>query len=200
MDSIFIGSLVLSVFHALIPSHWLPVLAVGRREGWSAQEVMWVTFWAGLAHVFSTLLAGFLLAWLGHALSVYTSVYFTWIAPCILIGLGIFYIYQHYFHHHFHLHRQNPRWGVVFSLAVAMFLSPCFEIEGYFLAAGQYGWHVVLLLGLMYALVTIVGMLLWVWLALRGLQRFDWHALEHYAGLIAGITLVVSGIVMALPV
>ena len=86
------------------------------------------------------------------------------------------------------------RWGVVFSLAAAMFFSPCLEIEGYFLTAGQYGWNFVLLVALVYGVVTILGMLLWVRLALGGLQRLDWHAVEHNAGLITGLTLVASGV------
>jgi hypothetical protein len=77
-----------------------------------------------------------------------------------------------------------------------MFLSPCFEIEGYFLAAGQYGIGFVLFLALLYGVITIGGMLIWVWMALRGLQRLDWHALEHNAGLIAGVTLIISGVLL----
>ena len=31
MYSIFIGSLLLSFLHAVIPNHWLPVLAIGKK-------------------------------------------------------------------------------------------------------------------------------------------------------------------------
>ena len=37
-------------------------------------------------------------------------------------------------------------------------------------------------------------MLIWVGIALRGLQKLDWHAWEHNAGLITGIVLIVSGL------
>jgi hypothetical protein len=196
MLTILTGAFLLSLFHALIPSHWLPVLGISRKEGWSAKETLWVTFLAGGAHVLSTVLAGIVLAMLGIALSGVVSVFMGWVAPSLLILLGAFYIYQHYYHHHFHLHRQPGGWGVIASLALAMFLSPCFEIEGYFLAAGQFGFGFVLVLALLYGLITISGMLIWVWLALRGLQRLDWHALEHNAGLIAGITLILSGVLL----
>jgi putative Mn2+ efflux pump MntP len=196
MYTLIVGSLVLSIFHAMIPSHWLPVLGISRSAGWTVQKTLWVTFLAGLAHVLSTVLAGIILAMVGVAISEYVTVFMSWIAPGLLILLGIFYIYQHYYHHHFHLHKQTTGWGVIASLALAMFLSPCFEIEGYFLAAGQYGIGFVLFLALLYGVSTIGGMLIWVWMALRGLQRLDWHALEHNAGLIAGVTLIISGVLL----
>jgi len=126
----------------------LPVLGISRSAGWTVQKTLWVTFLAGLAHVLSTVLAGIILAVVGVAISEYVTVFMSWIAPGLLILLGIFYIYQHYYHHHFHLHKQTTGWGVIASLALAMFLSPCFEIEGYFLAAGQYGIGFVLFLAL----------------------------------------------------
>lgn len=194
MVTLLTGAALLSLFHALIPSHWLPVLAIGKQEGWSKGRILGVTLLAGSAHVLSTVALGLALAALGGVMDD-TVEYFThWIAPLLLAFLGLFYIYQHYRHKHFHLHGRNMNLGVVASLAVAMFFSPCLEIEGYFLAAGPYGWPFVFLLALLYGVVTIAGMLVWVRLALGGLQKLDWHAVEHNAGLITGITLVVSGI------
>ncbi|MCC6414018.1 MAG: hypothetical protein IT270_20385 [Saprospiraceae bacterium] len=194
MLTILTGATLLSLFHALIPSHWLPVLAIGKQEGWSKGRILGVTLLAGSAHVLSTVALGLVLAALGGALAEKAEMFTHWIAPAMLTALGVFYIYQHYRHHHFHLQRNNMPWGVVVSLAVAMFFSPCLEIEGYFLTAGQYGWPFVWLVALVYGVVTIAGMLLWVRLALGGLQRLDWHAVEHYAGLITGLTLVASGV------
>lgn len=196
MTTLLTGSLLLSLFHALIPSHWLPVLAIGRQENWPDRQVLWITFITGWAHVLSTVLVGLLVAILGNFLANQLAAFTRWLAPGLLCLLGVFYLYQHYRHKHFHLHRQPARWGVVGTLALAMFLSPCLEIEGFFLAAGQFGWGFVAILALMYALVTISGMVLWVGLALKGLKRLDWHAWEHNAGLITGITLLVSGLAM----
>lgn len=194
MNTLLIGSFLLSVFHALIPSHWLPVLAIGKQEGWSKRQTLWVTFLTGMAHVLSTVLVGVGLAAIGGFLAQEVETFTHWIAPALLLMLGFFYVYQHYRHHHFHLHRQTGRLGVIGTLVLAMFLSPCLEIESYFLTAGQFGPAFVALLALVYALVTVSGMLIWMMLALSGLQRLDWHAWEHYAGLITGATLILSGI------
>ena len=116
----------------------------------------------------------------------------------MLAAMGVFYVWRHYYHHHFHLHTQKMRWGMVASLTIAMFFSPCLEIEGYFLAAGQYGWSFTGLLAVVYGTVTIIGMLVWVWIALHGLHRLNWHKWEHNAGLITGFTLILSGILLFL--
>jgi hypothetical protein len=194
METLLTGSVVLSLFHALIPSHWLPVVAIGRQEQWTAQRVLGVTFLAGLAHVLSTVLIGGGLALFGQQLAQGVRTFSGAVAPAILIVWGLFYLYQHYRHHHFHLHRSVDRRTLIWSLTLAMFFSPCLEIEGYFFAAGQYGIPFVLTLALVYALITIGGMVLWVWFALHGLQRLNWHAWEHNAGLITGLTLIASGI------
>lgn len=198
MSTLLIGSFLLSIFHALIPSHWLPVLAIGRQQGWSKGQTLWITFVTGMAHVLSTVILGLGLAALGGYLADRVETFTHWIAPMLLFALGGFYIYQHYRHHHFHLHRQSTHWGVIGTLALAMFLSPCLEIEGYFLAAGQFGVGFVALLSIAYAVVTVSGMLVWMRLALTGLQRLDWHAWEHNAGLITGVTLLFSGLALFL--
>lgn len=196
METILAGSALLSIFHALIPSHWLPVLAIGRQENWSSGRTLGVTFLAGLAHVLSTVFLGSALAAVGGILASRLSAFAHWMAPAMLFALGIFYIYRHYYHHHFHLHTQNFPWGVIATLTVAMFFSPCLEIEGYFLSAGQFGWQFVLLLSVLYGVLTIAGMLVWVKLAMSGLKRINWHQWEHNAGLITGLTLIVSGLAL----
>lgn len=196
METLLTGSVLLSIFHALIPSHWLPVVAVGRQENWPASYVLRVTFLAGLAHVLSTVLAGSVLAAAGQLMATRAELFMRWFAPGMLAAMGIFYVWRHYYHHHFHLHSGESRWGVVASLAIAMFFSPCLEIEAYFLAAGQFGWAFTGLLALLYGIVTIAGMLIWVWMVLRGLHRLNWHRWEHNAGLITGFTLILSGILL----
>ena len=70
MRQLILGSLTLSILHALIPSHWLPVVAIGRKEEWAIGKVLRVTVLAGMAHVFSTMLIGVMLGLLGWKLSM----------------------------------------------------------------------------------------------------------------------------------
>lgn len=199
MNSIWIGSLLISLLHSLIPNHWLPVLAIGRKEKWSQAEILQVTLISGLAHVLSTIIIGIFLGIIGAELSISISRFSKVIAPSLLVLLGLYFIIQHYRHHHFHVHeqdiKQRTKSGIIFSLVIAMFLSPCMEIEPYFLLAGTMGRVQVMLIAGIYAVVTIAGMLIWVRLAYKNMVKYNWHKLEHNAGIITGVILILTGLV-----
>ena len=198
MITLITAALILSILHGVIPNHWLPVLAISKKEKWDLSETTRVTILAGLAHAASTVLIGVLLALIGAKLAVVVESFTAFIAPGLLVALGIFYIYQHSRHHHFHMHghpeQVSNKNKIILSLASAMFFSPCFEIEAYFLVAGAQGWWLVALLAALYTVVTISGMVIWVRLAHSGLMKMNWHSLEHNAGIITGVTLMLSGL------
>lgn len=197
MYSIITGSLIISLVHAIIPNHWLPVIVIGRKEHWTKKEITEVTFICALAHGISTILIGFLLSYLGASLSNSVTHFTNIIAPVILIVLGLIFIYQHHRHKYFHVDeniKKKSRATIITALVLAMFLSPCMEIEAYFLLAGtQVAW-LVWLLALLYLFITTAGMVLLVRFAFAGLLKLNWHSLEHSAGIITGLTLVATGI------
>ena len=197
MVTLIAGSLVLSVLHALIPNHWLPVLAISRKENWSIGQTTYVAFISGLSHALSTVLIGIAVGLLGVSLAEYIGSFTHLIAPLVLISLGCFYVYQHYRHKHFHLHGQpkplSPN-QIITGLVIAMFFSPCFEIEAYFLMAGAHGWKQVAMLAILYTGVTVLGMVIWIRITYSGLVKLNWHSLEHNAGIITGVTLIITGI------
>ncbi|HMI79498.1 MAG TPA: hypothetical protein VK484_11945 [Ferruginibacter sp.] len=199
MYSIITGSLLLSLLHAVIPSHWLPVLAIGKKDNWSLQEITKVTFISGLAHALSTIAIGIVLGLLSLQLAGKIEYFTHFIAPAFLIIMGIFFIYQHHRHKHFHLHHipepTLPKRKIIMGLVLAMFLSPCMEIEAYFLLAGTRGVWSVLLIAALYLLISVSGMVLWVRLAYKGILKLNWHKLEHNSGIITGWTLVATGII-----
>lgn len=192
------GSLLLSLLHAIIPNHWLPILAIGKKENWSLREVLNVTVISGLSHVTSTLVIGWGLAFFGWELSQKYKSITPFIAPIVLIVIGAIFIYRHHKHKHFHVadqQHQSSKFRMILSLSLAMFLSPCLEVEAYFLAAGVESFWWTVLLSAIYFSVTIIGMLIWVTVAFHGLNRLNWHKLEHKAGIITGVTLISSGII-----
>ena len=189
---------MISLLHAVIPNHWLPVLAIGRKENWDLRETERVTLIAGLAHVLSTILIGILLGVIGVELSHEIESFTHLIAPSILILIGLYFVRQHYVHHHFHVENVKingkPKTKIISALVIAMFLSPCMEIEAYFLMAGAKGWWMLGTIAVMYMVITITGMLLWIRLAYKGLLKLNWHKWEHNAGLISGGVLIITGI------
>ena len=199
MYSIFVGSLLISLLHAVIPNHWLPVLAIGRKEGWSLAETTRITLIAGMAHVISTIVIGVLLAMIGSELTTHIEDFTKIIGPSILILIGIYFVRQHYTHHHFHLEKKQietkSKGAVVGALVIAMFLSPCMEIEAYFLLAGGKGWYFLVMIAGLYTIITVAGMLVWIRIAYKGLLKLNWHKWEHNAGIITGLVLIITGII-----
>lgn len=199
MIQILTGTILLSLLHAIIPNHWLPVLAVAKKQNWKLRETLQITFLAGMAHVISTLFIGFLISILGYTLKEQTTHFLHIIAPLILIAMGIFFIYQHHHHHHFDLKAAKgneplSKRKIVALLIGAMFLSPCLEIEGFFLMAGGIGVSAVIQISTIYTLLTVGGMLIWVTWAYKGLSIKNWHSIEHNAGIITGLVLVATGV------
>ncbi len=199
MTEVFIGSAVLSMLHALLPNHWLPIITLGRQQNWTLRETLFTTAVGALAHSLSTILIGAAMGYLGHKLSMKFEIFISILAPLILVSMGVFFIYQHHAHHHFHLSTKKlmaikSRWKLIAAITIAMMFSPCMEISGYFLYAGAKGFEHVVLISILYASCTVVGMLIWVWWLYPHIQKLDWHALEHKAGLVAGWVLVITGV------
>lgn len=195
MLSQFSAAILISLLHGLIPSHWLPLVAIGKNQQWSQGRVLKITLMAAIAHALSTLIIGLIVAGLGQYMSARLEWFTHWIPASILMLLGIWFIYRHYTHHHFHLdseatHQSNFMWPVL----LAMFLSPCLEIEGYFFSLSLFGWSWVFLLGLIYFILTIISMYFWVMLFYKGAEKINSHKWEHNSGIITGIVLIISGL------
>lgn len=199
MYSIIAGSILISLLHAVIPNHWLPILAIGKKEGWGLAETTRITFVAGLAHVLSTVLVGLLIWGIGAELTEHIDHFTHIIGPSLLMLMGLYFISQHNRHHHFHLKEENlqkrSKRSMILALVTAMFLSPCLEIEGYFLMAGTKGWYVLLVIAFLYSIISITGMLLWIRIVYKGMLMLNWHKWEHNAGVITGFVLIITGII-----
>lgn len=197
MYSIVIGSILLSILHAAIPNHWLPIIAIGKKEQWATPEVVKVTIVAALAHACSTIVIGVLLGLLGKEIADRINIFTHFIAPVLFILLGLLFIYNHHTHDHIHLQnavKKRSKKRIVVALVAAMFFSPCMEIEAYFLLAGTQSVWLVALVAFVYLVITTVGMAGVAWFTYSGLLKINLHRMEHYAGIITGVTLILTGI------
>lgn len=93
MIQIIFASLLLSIIHASIPNHWLPLIAIGKTEKWTYAETMFGTVVTGFAHTLSTVIIGIIVGVVGYKLSSSYGIISGMIAPAILIVLGIIYIF-----------------------------------------------------------------------------------------------------------
>lgn len=200
MFSVIAGTILLAAVHALIPNHWLPLVAVARAEQWKPKEVTTITFFAALAHVTGTVILGIILGIIGKELQEdYGSIIYT-ASAILLIVFGLIYFTVNLPHHHHSeqkdvaaYKRSRRRWVLIFI--VMMFLSPCLEVESLFLSAGAYGMGIVSLMAVIYALVSISGILILVNLGYKGVNLLPAEFIEHNEKRISGVVLILVGII-----
>jgi hypothetical protein len=200
---IFIGSISLSLIHALIPNHWIPFVTIGKSERWTTSETLAAAAIAGIAHILSTIIIGIIVGFIGYKLAGYFEVITTTVAPVILIGIGIIYLIldlywsRRHHHHHEHLMERgngNSKAAIITSLAIAMFFSPCIELEAYYFQAGTLGWTGIISVSAVYLVVTVTAILALVWLGIKGINLIKSDFLEHHNKSISGIVLILLGV------
>ena len=197
---IIFGSLVLSTIHAAIPNHWIPFVVIGKAESWSRMETLRLTAVAGGAHISSTILVGIVVGLIGYKLSSTYEFMIRIAAPLILIFLGFGYVLMDLIGHHhddpLEINRvpRRSKLTIAVSLGIAMFFSPCIEIEAYYLIASSFGWTGILLVSMVYMIVTLVGMILLVDLGVKGAEKVRFHLLEHHEKGVMGAIMLVLGI------
>ena len=199
MFSVIAGTILLAMVHALIPNHWLPLVAVARAEKWNRKDVTGITFLAAAAHVIGTVALGLVLGFIGKELVAKYGATISAVASLLLIVFGLIYYTVNLPHHHHssqqdvaEYHRSKRKWILIFI--AMMFLSPCLEVESLFLSAGVYGMVVVSTVSLIYAVVSISGILLLVTLGYKGMNLLPASFIEHNEKRISGIVLIAVGI------
>ena len=184
------------------------MVAIARTEKWDTKETLGVTAITGIAHTLSTLLIGIAIGVLGYKLSYAYGFITKIVAPFILIILGLIYFIidrrENHSHSHHHHHfdedkiikeKGTNKTSLITSLSVAMFFSPCIEIEAYYFTSSKMGWTGISIVSIVYFTITVLGMLLLVYLGLKGIKKFNFHFMEHHEKLVTGIVLVLLGII-----
>ena len=200
MLSVLAGAFLVSAAHAILPDHWLPMILISRAEKWSQVETLWITALVTIPHLVSTILLGLLMGLIGFRLSSTYEALMESVAPAMFVLIGLIYVYRNYRaegHHHgadiSSLEDRSKR-TVVTMMATALFFSPCVPMGSYFFIVGAGGIASLALVSLIYIVVTLGILLLMVSLGRMGVERVQWHFLEHNENLITGLVLILVGL------
>ena len=205
---VLFGALVLSVVHAPMPNHWIPIVVVSKAENWTRGETLGATALVAIPHTISTISVGAVLGLIGHELSSTYELIMRFSAPMILVVLGLTYLFLD-FKFKFDGPRQHhspimgtegapkkSKLALISSLGIALFLSPCVAIGAYCFTAGTFGWIGIPLVLAIYAGVTVLGMVLMVNLGLKAMAKTEWRFLERHEKIVTGIVLIILGILV----
>jgi nickel/cobalt exporter len=200
-NSVIVGALTVSMFHAILPDHWLTFVLVGSAQRWSRSKIMRLVFLAGSGHVLLTTMLGLATASIAKGILPYLGYLETYVSRGILIILGLIYIFLGFAHKgdHNHSFRSGPpNKATETSLFLMLTLSPCEAMIPLFFAASTLGWNILLMLSLVVTLGTISGMLSLTYLALVGYKRIHFPWLEKNERKIIGTILLALGVFAAL--
>ena len=200
MLSLLTGTILLAAVHALIPNHWLPLVAVAKAERWHSKEITTVTLLAAAAHVTGTVILGLILGLIGKELQEEYGRTIEVAMAILLIVFGLVYFAVNLPHHHHstqqdvqQYERSKRKWVWIF--VGMMFLSPCLEVESLFLSAGAFGMIAVFAMAGVYAVISILGIWLLVSLGIKGVDLLPAEFIEHNEKKISGAVLILVGII-----
>lgn len=196
--SIVATGLLVAFFHAALPTHWLPFVLIGRGQGWGAGKTLTVAAGAGVGHVLSTMALGVLLTGAGIAFEERYGGLSPWLVAGLLIGLGLFYLLRQALRRPHHA-AAKPRLftsdrAAIVALFTLVTLSPCEAFLPVYVSGVHYGWPGFLLLSLVLAAATILGMVVFTGVSILGARRLPLGLLERYEAGILGTALCALGI------
>lgn len=113
MPLIFSAISIAFIHTILGPDHYLPFIAMSKVGQWTKNKTLLVAFVAGIGHILSSILIGFIGIFAGSTLNNLIEIesvratYAQWFLLFFGIGYSIFGVYkilQNNHHHHFHSH------------------------------------------------------------------------------------------------
>ena len=212
----------LGFIHTVLgPDHYLPFIVMSRARGWSVFKTGWITVLCGIGHVGSSILIGAIGLSVGFGISRLEGIegirgnLAAWLLVFFGVAYGAWGVYRlyrkkphkhihvhadgiaHMHSHthaeeHDHVHSRNITPWILFTIFV---LGPCETMIPVLMypAADSSTWGIVQV-ALVFSLATILTMLTIVVLASYGLQFVRLGRLEKYTHLIAGATILLSGL------
>jgi nickel/cobalt transporter (NicO) family protein len=206
------------------PDHYLPFIVMGEARKWTIRKTMFITFLCGIGHVLSSVLLGFIGIAAGISLSKlqFFESFRGNIAAWLLIAFGLVYMlfslrslyrkkkHIHEHHHtdgtdhehehghfsgHSHIHLEDKKNLTPWILFLIFILGPCEPLIPIVMyPAAENNISGVVIVSLLFSAVTIATMMSVVLAFRLGLSRINLNPLERYVNVIAGATILVSGV------
>lgn len=192
--------------HAALPTHWLPFALVGRAQRWTVDRILTAVVVAGLAHVTVTAAIGGLIVLAGLALDQWISGLLPWLSAALLFAFGGFYLVRSVV--------RGPRLAggpslqvsgpavshaaAFWALVATMAISPGEVLLPFYLNQAQAGVAVLAALTVVFALGTVLGMVLFTLLARAGWSVLRLERWARYEGAVLGLALLAVGLLVVL--
>jgi len=194
LDDALLLSLLATAFaaaflHAVLPTHWLPFVLVGRGQGWTARRTLGAAALSGLAHVLVTVVAGLLVVMVGVEIDARFNGALPAISAAILAVLGLYFLFSRRkgvqkVHAQTEpgapVRRYASDRAALLSLVAVLAFYPSEAYLPLYLSGAPHGWTAFVVLSLILLVATLLGMMLFTGLALAGASRLKLERWERY--------------------
>ena len=201
MTILMISAAFVGFVHSLAPSHWLPVVLMGKMRKWPLELMLLGALVTASGHIVLSILLGLFSIWVGsHFLSDYEEVIEQYMG--LALGLfGLIYAGLAFFRHsgcHGHIHHgPSPRRNKApFLFLFSLGLSPCVAALPVFAAAAAAGSVAVAMTLISFAVGVLFSLLSATVLVSRGIINLDHPIFEHYGDVITGLGVTLMGIIL----
>lgn len=186
----YTAALIFAALHAILPTHWMPFILVGRAQNWRGRQILGVVAVAGLGHAVVTCLLGLGVAWAGKQFLYRLEGFEVPFTVAVLGLFGTWFLWKGRKHAgsagHAHEVNLDDRTAAI-SLILMLSLQPCGAATALFLSWGpMVPWTSMILAALIMSAVTVlimVGLTSATLKRTRGLQ-LEWA--EHNEKLVIG--------------
>ncbi len=199
------GGFVTAFLHAALPTHWLPFVLVGRAQRWSVGRVLGAVTAAGLAHIAVTALVGGLIVIAGLALDQWIAGLLPHLSAILLFLFGAFYLGRAL------IRRPQLAGGpqldlpepavshtaAFLGLVAMMAVSPGEVLLPFYLSQAREGLAALAALTAVFAVGTVLGMVVFTLLARAGWSVLRLERWARYEGAVLGLALIAIGLLVA---
>ncbi|MDC8452289.1 MAG: hypothetical protein LV477_05160 [Candidatus Nitrosotalea sp.] len=204
-----IGAALVGILHMSAPDHWLTLCVLARNKQWAPKKLFGISFMTAIGHVGLSVVMGLVVVVVGLVFSHLISYYLDTGIGIAMVGgglvVGIIPLVRKNPHHHDHSHEhdhehdEGKKYGKLTSkigyfAILGAALSPDPSIIPIYLSAISAGFYFALELSVVFAVASIVTLLLLVYLGTMGLAKTLARIPEKYNDSMVGFVIMAIGI------
>ncbi len=191
---------MVGILHMSAPDHWLTLCVLSRNKQWTPKKLFGISFVTAIGHVALSVIMGLVVVVVGLLLSHLISYYLDTGIGIIMVGtglvVGIIPLLRKDEHHDINEEKNtiNLTKGIGYFAILGAALSPDPSIIPIYLSAISAGFYFALELSVVFAVASILTLLLLVQLGTAGLAKTLAKIPEKYNDSMVGFVIAAIGI------
>ncbi len=206
-----VGAGTAGIVHMAAPDHWVTLSVLGRSRGWTRSKVLKTSLISSIGHVALSLVLGIAVAAIGIVFSRFVSEYLDIVIGIVMVAVGLFvgtrpFILERKKDHdnNNHFERSKEKYNkeserkvvsnIGYFAVLGAALSPDPSIMPIFLASVPAGFYFLVELAIIFAISSVLTLILLVQLGNMGFAKALEKIPEKYNDSIVGFVIAAIGV------